>query len=124
MNTRVKAKFVQSEGGRLQNPKPGMVLDHTVLKKDAHEFYLVATNCRQGVPTPAHYSVIVDDIKIGSEAVQEIAYKLSYLYYNFSGAVKIPAPIKYAYRLATMVGERGNSVPHKHYDNIKGLFFI
>jgi argonaute-like protein implicated in RNA metabolism and viral defense len=46
------------------------------------------------------------------------------MYYNFSGAVKIPAPVRYADRLATMVGERGNAIPHKHYDTIKGLYFI
>ena len=94
------------------------------MKKDAHEFYLVSASCRQGVPSPAHYSVIIDDIQIGPEAIQEMSYKLSYLYFNFSGAVKIPAPIKYAFRLATMCGERGNAIPHKYFDTIKGLFFI
>ena len=49
---------------------------------------------------------------------------MSYLYYNFSGAVKIPAPIKYAYRLASLIGESKNAVPHKHWDEIKGLYFI
>jgi len=68
VNTRVKTKFVKAEG-RLQNPMPGTVLDHSVVKKDSHEFYLVSASCRQGVPSPAHYSVLVDDIKIGAEAI-------------------------------------------------------
>ena len=41
-----------------------------------------------------------------------------------SGAIKIPAPIKYADRLANMVGERGNIMPHKHYQELKALHFI
>lgn len=112
VNTKVKTKLIRNEQNRLQNPVPGTVLDHTITKKDVNEFYLVSTNCRQGVPSPAHYSVLVDEIDNGPEKIQELAYKQSYLYYNFSGAVKIPAPIKYAYRLATMVGERGNTMPH------------
>lgn len=84
------------------------------MRKDTYDFFLVNVHCRQGVPTPSHYSVLADEIEEGPEKIQELTYKLSYMYYNFSGAD----------RLATMVGERGNAMPHKHYDNIKGLYFI
>lgn len=126
VNKRVKTKMVMNNSGRLENPRPGTVLDHSILSKDAYDFYLVSAACRVGVPTPSHYCVLKDEIQHqhGPEMIQALTYKLSYLYYNFSGAVKIPAPVKYAYRLATMVGERGNTMPHQHYDKIKGLFYI
>lgn len=126
-NTKVKTKLIlEDQGKKFKNPLPGTVLDHSIVKKDTYDFYLVSTLTRQGVPTPAHYCVLVDEIKDreGPEKIQELTFKLSFLYFNFSGAVKTPAPLKYAYRLATMVGERGNIIPHKYYDNIKGLFFI
>lgn len=61
-NTKVKTKFVQKNGTNYNNPNPGTVLDHTVVKKDLYDFYLVSTSSRQGVPTPAHYSVLRDEI--------------------------------------------------------------
>jgi len=33
------------------------------VKKDLYDFYLVSTSSRQGVPTPAHYSVLKDEIE-------------------------------------------------------------
>lgn len=126
-NTKVKTKMILKNGTRFDNPRPGTVIDHSIVKKGLYDFYLVSTVSRQGVPTPAHYCVLKDEIQDpnGPEKIQELTYKLSYLYYNFSGAVKTPAPLKYAYRLATLIGEHGkNAMPHPHYDNIKGLFFI
>lgn len=75
VNTKVKTKMIKNEQNRLQNPAPGTVLDHTITKKDVNEFYLVSTSCRQGVPSPAHYSVLVDEIEQGPEKIQELAYK-------------------------------------------------
>jgi hypothetical protein len=40
--------------------------------------------------------VIYDDLHCGPEDIQKLTYKLSYIYYNYSGAVKIPSPLRYA----------------------------
>jgi aubergine-like protein len=126
VNTKVKIKFLEDgSSGNVRNPVPGTVLDNSITKKDDYSFYLVNTHCRQGVPTPSHYTVLYDEVKSKPEDIIQMSYKLSYLYYNFSGAVKIPAPIKYAYRLATMISERpSNPEPNSHYDKINGLYFI
>jgi aubergine-like protein len=62
-NTKIKTKFVMKNGNRYDNPKVGTILDHSVVKKDLYDFFLVSTQSRQGVPTPAHYSVLIDEIK-------------------------------------------------------------
>ena len=105
VNTRIKMKFTQASG---QNPSPGSVVDHSVNQlndegKEDYSFYMVSTECRQGVPTPTQYSVIVDEINAPPELFQSLVYKLSYLFYNFSGAVKLPSVVKYANRLATII---------------------
>ena len=46
-NTKVKTKFVMKNGNRIDNPRPGTVLDHSVVKKDLYDFYLVSTVSRQ-----------------------------------------------------------------------------
>jgi hypothetical protein len=46
VNKMVKMKYVLNEGGRLNNPRPGTVLDHSIMKKDVYDFYLVNVQCR------------------------------------------------------------------------------
>ena len=46
VNTRVKTKFVLIGDRGLTNPLPGTVLDHSIVKADLYEFYLVSTSCR------------------------------------------------------------------------------
>ena len=58
------------------------------------------------------------------EDLIKLTHYLCFLYYNYSGPVKIPAPVKYADRLARMIGEKGNVIPHAAFGNINGLFFI
>lgn len=124
VNKRVKTKLVLENGGRIMNPSPGTVLDHTLTNKDSYDFYLISQFCRVGVPTPSHYTVIYDDIKADPKAVMEMTYKLCYTYFNFSGSVKIPAPVKYADKMAMLMGDRKIQEPHKVYKARRGLYFI
>jgi len=62
VNKRVKTKFIAENQGRLQNPMPGTVLDHSVTQPDVYDFFMVNTPCRQGVPTPTHISVLFNNI--------------------------------------------------------------
>ena len=45
-NTKVKTKMILDNKGRLDNPMPGTVLDHSIVKKDMYDFYLVSTVSR------------------------------------------------------------------------------
>eukprot|EP00795_Rhopilema_esculentum_P012740 gene12740-3467_t len=71
-----------SQGGKLDNPPPGSVVDHTVTRKDWFDFFLVSQHVRQGTVSPTHYVVVHD----------ELSYKLTHLYYNWPGTVRVPAP--------------------------------
>jgi aubergine-like protein len=61
VNKKVKTKYLLNQG-RVEAPKPGTVVDHTITSKDFYDFYLVSTHAKQGVPTPTHYSVLIDEI--------------------------------------------------------------
>lgn len=39
------------------------------------------------------------------EEYKILTYKLCYLYFNMTGAIKIPAPTKYAHLLSNFVGD-------------------
>ena len=106
VNKRIKTKLVQDSGNRIQNPAPGTILDHTLTEKGSYDFYLISQFTRVGVPTPSHYTVIYDDIKADPKDVMSMTYKLTYSFFNFSGSVKIPAPVKYADKMAMLMGDR------------------
>ena len=42
VNKRVKTKLILDNGGRLMNPPPGTVLDHTLTNRGSYDFYLVS----------------------------------------------------------------------------------
>ena len=106
VNKNLKTKYLMNKGSnQYDRPVPGTVVDCEIVKNNVYDFFLVSTQCRQGIQTPSHYSVLYDDLNCGPEDIQKLTYKLSYMYYNYSGAVKIPAPLRYASRLATVVSE-------------------
>ena len=92
--------------------------------KGAYDFYLVSQFTRVGVPTPSHYTVLYDDIKANPKDVMAMTYKLTYTYFNFGGSVKIPSPVKYADKMAMLMGDRNINQPHAAYKSRRGLFFI
>ena len=42
VNKRVKTKFVQNNNGRVENPLPGSVIDHTITGQDNWEWYMLS----------------------------------------------------------------------------------
>lgn len=46
VNKKVKTKVMTSNQGRVETPRPGTVLDHSITKAPFYEFYLVSTICR------------------------------------------------------------------------------
>ena len=42
VNKRVKTKMILEQNGRLENPRSGTVLDHSITAQDVYDFYLVS----------------------------------------------------------------------------------
>lgn len=39
-------------------------------------------------------------------AIQDLCFKQCYMYYNWLGSIKIPAPVQYAHKLSNLVGDK------------------
>lgn len=116
---RVNTRIFAGNPSRFNNPLAGTVVDSTVTDRDTYEFYLVSVAARQGMTTPTRFTVICDEIKESPDKIELLTYKLCHTYYNVSGAIKEPSCIRYAHRLAALVGERGdkkNPPPVIHAD--------
>lgn len=122
INTRMYA--VQSERGSkvLANPPPGSVVDHSVTRRKWYDFFLVSQHVRQGTVSPTHYVVIYDTSQMKPDHMQRLTYKMTHLYYNWPGTVRVPAPCQYAHKLAYLVGQ--NIRKETHCDLSDRLFYL
>lgn len=104
---RVNTRIFDGNLGNFKNPMAGTVVDSCVTDKDTYEFYLVSVAARQGMTTPTRFTVLYDAVGASPDQIEALTYKLCHTYYNVSGAIKEPSCIRYAHRLAALIGERG-----------------
>lgn len=57
-----------------------------------YDFFLVSQHVRQGTVTPTHYNVVHDESGLKPDHMQRLAYKLTHMYYNWPGTIRVPAP--------------------------------
>lgn len=119
VNKRVNTRIFAGDSASYKNPVPGTVIDSGITDRDVYEFFLVSTMAKQGMSGPTRYTVLYDSIGASPDKIETLTYKLTYTYYNVSGSIKEPSAIRYAHRLAAMVGERGgkgHNPPQPHAD--------
>ncbi|TEB19963.1 Ribonuclease H-like [Perkinsus sp. BL_2016] len=85
------------------NPPPGTVIEHVAPGTDLYGFYLVNQHVSRGSAAPTQYVVAYDSSGFSEDAIHHLTFRLSHMYYNFPGGVRLPAPAQYAKKLAHMV---------------------
>ncbi|BFZ03166.1 hypothetical protein BsWGS_06204 [Bradybaena similaris] len=119
INTRI---YKREKDGEMVNPPPGTVVDHTVTRRDRYDFFIVSQHVRQGTVSPTHYIVVDDGMGLQPGLMQRLTYKMTHLYYNWPGTVRVPAPCQYAHKLAYLVGESIHKEPAECLSD--RLFFL
>jgi len=118
INTRILA--VARKGNRYEyaNPPPGTVLDHSVTRFKYKDFFLVPQSVNQGTVSPTHFVVLKEQLRkeetsnpLDASNIQRLAYRLTHMYYNWPGTVRVPAPVQYAHKLVDLVGQHVHRVP-------------
>lgn len=102
---RINTKLSLRERGRISNPLPGTYLDHTITHPEYNDFYLVSQHVNQGTVSPTKYVLLSETGKLKLEHHQKLAYKLTHMYYNYCGTIRVPAPCQYAHKLAYLTGQ-------------------
>ncbi|XP_041065710.1 piwi-like protein 2 [Carcharodon carcharias] len=103
--------YAQAGSGRLEVPPPGTVMDHTVTNREWTDFFLLAHTVRQGCGIPTHYICVFNSLKLSPDHMQRLTFKLCHLYWNWSGTIRVPAPCKYAHKLAFLCGQSLHQEP-------------
>ncbi|KAA0193093.1 hypothetical protein HAZT_HAZT007226 [Hyalella azteca] len=107
INTRI---FRDMGSGGLANPPPGTVADKTITLPYCYDFFLVSQKVR-GTVSPTSYNILEDGSTFSVDRLQCFTYKLTHLYFNWQGTVRVPAPCLYAHKLAYMTGTGTHSQP-------------
>ena len=98
--------------GEFENPLSGTVVDDVVTLPERYDFYLVSQSVRQGTVNPTSYNIICDEVpNMTPDRYQQFTYRLTHLYYNWPGTVRVPAPCQYAHKLAQLAGEHLHAFP-------------
>ncbi|XP_043640894.1 protein aubergine [Drosophila teissieri] len=105
-----------------RNPVPGTVVDDVITLPERYDFFLVSQAVRQGTVSPTSYNVIFDNFGLSADKLQILSYKMTHMYYNFSGTVRVPAVCQYAHKLAFLVAESINRQPSAGLEN--QLYFL
>ena len=103
-NLKGNLKFFEKNGNNnraFMNPKSGMCVDSEITQKDKYEFYIQPQYVNQGTATPCHYQVLYEDRDLVNEnnnlkleELQIISFYLSFYYWTWSGAVRVPGTLK------------------------------
>ncbi|KAG9488574.1 hypothetical protein GDO78_004885 [Eleutherodactylus coqui] len=102
---RVSTNMYCSSTGEFVTPAPGTVLDHTVTSRDRVDFFLLSHHVRQGCGIPTHYVCVLNTPKLSPDHLQRLTFKLCHMYWNWPGTIRVPAPCKYAHKLAFLSGQ-------------------
>ena len=102
-NLKSDLKFFETNPRGFTNPQSGVCVDSSVTQKDKYEFYIQPQLVNQGTATPCHYQVLFEDFdekekenRMKLEQLQMLSFYLSYYYWTWSGAIRVPSALKLA----------------------------
>ncbi|KAI9587694.1 hypothetical protein GQX74_003540 [Glossina fuscipes] len=77
---------------------------------------------RPGKVSPTSYNVMLDTMGLPADKIQILTYKMTHLYYKWSGTLRVPAVCQYAHKLACLVAESIHRAPNAALD--MQLYFL
>jgi aubergine len=117
VNKKTNAKLFVNGNRGPENPQPGTVVNSIIIPEN-QSFYMIGHAVTQGMASPTLYRIINNDGNMDPMVIAKLAFKLSYMYYNWTGGIKVPAPTMMAHKLAFIVGQ---SVHATHLEQLRTL---
>ncbi len=81
------------------NPESGLLICDKLIDSDKFEFYIQPQKVTQGSATPTLFQVEYGNLDC-PKLLPKLTFDLCFLYSNWRGPVRVPAPLKYAEKLA------------------------
>ncbi|XP_064106512.1 piwi-like protein Siwi [Macrobrachium nipponense] len=113
VSKRITTRIMSDMRGRPDNPSPGTVVDDVITLPERYDFYLISQSVNQGTVSPTSFNIIDDSTGLRPDYMQRLAYKLTHMYFNWQGTVRVPAPCQFAHKLAYLTGQSINAPAHR-----------
>ena len=98
----IKMFLERNQGGNnynsIENIPVGTLVDSIITSKDKFDFYLNSADSRQGTCSSTHYTVIYDNSQLNASQIYKLTYYLTYLSYNTTKSIRVPAPLYFVAR--------------------------
>ena len=98
---RIATKFLSRDGS--QGMPPGTLVD-SLQGLNFNTFYINGTSPPYSTSKPVRYIVAQKDDNLKDMSLSELSWALCHDYPNWSGPVKLPAPVQLAHKLAELAG--------------------
>ena len=125
VNSRYYNVLKESQGGKfppkVENVNSGSILVEPLSSHNSYDFHLAAQYVTQGTCTPTLFRVAYDTTKMPQEALINFTFEQCFNYYNWEGAVRVPACLQCADKLSKLVSMyvkesiKENAVTKKHF---------
>lgn len=100
--------------GNYDNPDPGLLICNGITSPEIFEFYIQPQKVNQGTATPTNFHVAYGNLNC-PQLIPKLTYDLCYLYCNWRGPVRVPAPLKYAEKLAKVITKVNDKTKNSLY---------
>lgn len=87
------------------NPSSGTLVLDDLSSEELYDFHLISQKATEGSCSATHFIVVYDNSHMSQEWLSQFTYEQCYNYYNWTGAIKVPACLQYANKLSKLVGE-------------------
>jgi aubergine-like protein len=87
------------------NPTPGTIVDNACTSMGYPNFYLVSQKVNEGTVSPTHYVVLHDTTGLQMQHIQQLTHKLTHMYYNWPGTIRVPSVCQNAHKMAYLIGQ-------------------
>ena len=120
----IKMFLNDEQGGNninyVQNIPVGTIVDKHITipnaDKEKFDFYLNSAESKQGTCSSTHYTVLYDETELKAIQIYKLSYYLTYLSYNTTKSIKVPAPLYFVSRRNKFTSEslRGDIINPKY----------
>lgn len=88
-----------NKNNEFENPEEGLLVFKSIVDPSIFEFYIQPQRVTSGTATPTNFHVAFGTMDC-PKLIPKLTYDLCFLYSNWRGPVRVPAPLKYAEKLA------------------------
>lgn len=105
VNRTPNSKFFEIDGRNKNtyiNPESGSVIFEDLSKDGMKQFHLASAYVREGSCNPVEYKVGYENFNHPLDSLAELTFNQCFAYFNWAGAVKVPAALQCSNKLAKL----------------------